>query len=365
MKAIKIVAVIAAAFMSTAGICHGQQGTAPLKNDDVVQMIGAGLGDEAVIDLIQSSSTQFELSPSALATLKKAKVSARVIAAMKAAEASKQAAAQKGAGNAGAASDARQPALAASSLPPCQPAPSQSSNPAAPSAMTTVQATPSVNIMAGSGTLPLQPSTAQVAQASSSLAGPFANGPSLQSLEKLASSNLNFASLSSKALMFVPQVAVATKLMSTLHHASKPPATTVALGLPGLHAAVAAPTASFFIDVQYENVAGLNPDEYEPALVQLTPSRNFRLIGARQIVQQADGVPQQGAITEKRIEVKVSRLDRGHLTLEPPTPLPAGEYGVVFRWVSVRNPVPPSSAGSPQTTQPEYLAWDFSVPPTK
>jgi hypothetical protein len=371
MKSRKSAVLAIALLLVSATICTAQQGTAPMKNGDVIQMVGSGLGDDAVIDLIQSSSTQFDLSSSGVAGLKKAKVSAKVIAAMKAAEAARLAAAKADAASVAAspagsqtASAATQAAHAATALPPCQAVP-------VPAAANSQQAMAAVAIVAGGNAQPLPPAMTQVAQTGT---GPAGSGPGLLSLDKLATSNLSFASLSSKALMFMPQVAVATKLIGAFHHAGKPPATTVAMALPGAHAAVAAPPSSFALDVQYGNVVNLNPDEYQPTLVQLTPSSNsFRLVGARQLVQQANGLaPQQGAITEKRVEVKASQLDRGHVTLEPAAPLPPGEYAVVLRAVNAQNATAASSSAAAQTasgataapvsnSQVEYMAWDFSV----
>jgi hypothetical protein len=369
MKSRKFVVLAIALLLVSATICTAQQSTTPMKNGDVIQMVGSGLGDDAVIDLIQSSGTQFDLSSSGVAGLKKAKVSAKVIAAMKAAEAARLAAAKADAASVAAspagsqtASAAMQVAPAVAALPPCQAVPV----PAAASQ----QAMAAVTIVAGGNIQPLPPAMTQVAQTGT---GPAGSGAGLLSLDKLATSNLSFASLSSKALMFMPQVAVATKLISTFHHAGKPPATTVAMALPGAHAAVVAPPPSFALDVQYGNVVNLNPDEYQPVLVQLTPSStSFRLVGARQLVQQANGLaPQQGAITEKRVEVKASQLDRGHVTLEPAAPLPPGEYAVVLRAVNAQNAAAASSPAAAQTpsvtpspasnSQVEYMAWDFSV----
>ena len=87
MKSLKHLVVLIAALFLTAGVIHGQKGSDPMKNDDVIQMVGAGLGDDAIVDLIQSSSSQFDVSNRALAALKKAKVSGKVIEAMRAAEA--------------------------------------------------------------------------------------------------------------------------------------------------------------------------------------------------------------------------------------------------------------------------------------
>lgn len=364
MKSRNLVVLAIALFLAAANVCPAQS-PAAMKNDDVIQMVGSGLSDDAVIDLIQSSSTEFDLSTKGLAALKKAKVTPKVVAAMKSAEAARQSAAKADTASPAPISPLAPGASKAAALPPCQPVPAQA---------VASQPAPNVSFLAGRNTLPLPGTLTQIAQANASMTGPSGIGPNAQSLQKLATSNLNFASFSSKALMFVPQVAVASKLIGAIHHASKPAGSTVAMALPGAHASSAAPGSSFLVDVQYGNVTGLNPDEYQPALVQLTPSaNNFRLVGARQVVPQANGTTQQSAITEKRIEVKASQLDRGHVTLEPAAPLAPGEYAVVMRPVAVQTAPPASTPTAAQTapaatpaqasqpSQVEYMAWDFSV----
>lgn len=368
MKSRNLVVLAITVFLVIANVCPAQD-SAPMKNDDVIQMVGSGLSDDAVIDLIHSSSTEFDLSTKGLAALKKAKVSAKVLAAMKAAEASRQAAAKAVAASPAPISPLAPGTSKAAALPPCQPVPAP---------VVASQPAPNVSLIAGGNTLPLPGTLTQIAQSNTPMAGSFGTTPNAQSLQKLATSNLNFASFSSKALMFVPQVAVATKLIGAIHHTSKPAGSTVALALPGAHAAAAAPAISPIFDVQYGNVTGLNPDEYQPALVQLTPSaNNFRLVGARQVAPQANGAVQQSAITERRIDVKASQLDRGHVTLQPSAPLPPGEYAIVMRSVagqvqaqsSVPASTPAAAQAAPAATvaqasppsQVEYMAWDFSV----
>jgi hypothetical protein len=56
--------------------------TAALTNDDVVRMVGAGLGDDTVIAKIRGSKTGFDTSAEALIDLKKAGLSDAVIRAM-------------------------------------------------------------------------------------------------------------------------------------------------------------------------------------------------------------------------------------------------------------------------------------------
>jgi hypothetical protein len=363
-KSLKHVVVWIAALVLTAGASWGQQGAAPLKNDDVIQMVGAGLGDDAVIDLIQSSSTQFDLSTSSLVALKRAKVSGKVIAAMRGSEAANVAAAK--------ASPASAKSVAATvpaSAPPWSPAagapPAILQQASSQTAVATTQGPqpPTVVLLSGGNSLPLQPAMAQAAQVNAPGMGTLGSAFNVNSLEKLAMSNMNFMAISSKALMFVPQVAIATKVFSALHHASKPPAVTVAYALPGSHAAVTAPVGSLALDVQYGSVPNLNSDEYEPALVKLTPSKdNWRLLGARQILQQPIGGQQQGTIVEKKIEIKSTRLDHGHVRIEPAAQLPPGEYAVVLRPLNNQKSQVAESPAPQENAQIEYLGWDFSVP---
>jgi len=354
MKSLQLMVVLIAALVFAADSARAQQGSAPLKNDDIVQMVGAGLGDDAVIDLIQSSGTQFDLTPSSLVALKKAKVSGKIIAAMKASETARTAAAVV-------------PSAATLTSVPTPTGPPSPNAPVAPAAAP-VQQMPVVALVSGGNSLALQPTIAQAAQANAPAMGPLGSAFNMDSLEKLATSNMNFMSMSSKALMFVPQVAIATKVFSALHHASKPPAVTVVYALPNSHAAVTAPAGPLALDVQYGSVPNLNPDEYEPALVKLTPSKdNWRLLGARQILQQAAGGQQQGNFVEKRIDTKSTRLDHGHVRIEPSSQLPPGEYAVVLRPLNNHNGNQKSQVGANsaalENAQIEYLGWDFSVPP--
>lgn len=351
MNVKKHLAVLVAAVLLTAGAVYAQQSQAPLKNNDIIQMAGAELPENVVIRLIQTSSTQFDLSPDALIALKKAHVSTKEIAAMQAVDAAK--------------------AIAT----PAPAPPDIIQRAAAPQVV-------KVALLANGESIAMQPSVAQIAQTSvpapSPMSGLFGGGGGdhgassmdMSSLEKLAMSNMNFLTIGSKALMFVPQVAVAAKVVSALSHAkqqSQVQAPTFVWGLPGPHSSLTAPTASPAFDLLFGEQGGANLDEYEPALLKLVQSSaNCRVLGARHITGPPNGATLLVSVVEKRIAIKTTPLDRGHVRIEPAATLPAGEYAVVLRprkAASEQLGATPSAADG-QKFQLQFVGWDFSVPAT-
>ena len=89
------------------------------------------------------------------------------------------------------------------------------------------------------------------------------------------------------------------------------------------------------LELSYANVVGLNPDEFEPALIRLTPSpSNYRLVGATEAKQDAYEQPEwstYSSMMEDRVPATVNKLDRGKYELTPSAALPVGEYGIVLR----------------------------------
>jgi hypothetical protein len=75
----------------------------------------------------------------------------------------------------------------------------------------------------------------------------------------------------------------------------------------------------------------------------------------------------QPKITEEKTAAKTTRLDRGHVRLEPTAPLTPGEYAVVLR--PVANHTPQNQSGQDAAKQSTaaadplfYAVWDFTVP---
>ena len=101
-----------------------------------------------------------------------------------------------------------------------------------------------------------------------------------------------------------------------------------------------APTDQPDINVNYADTPGVNADDFEPAIVILTPSQNsWRLIGA---TQGKEGAAANSAVDwqvytkflEDRIKVKSEKLAPGKYKISPATPFLPGEYAVVLRPVN-------------------------------
>ncbi|MBZ5529470.1 MAG: hypothetical protein LAN71_16430 [Acidobacteriia bacterium] len=101
-----------------------------------------------------------------------------------------------------------------------------------------------------------------------------------------------------------------------------------------------APTDQPEINVDYADTPGVNADDFEPAIVILTPSQNsWRLIGA---TQGKEGAASNSSVDwqiyskflEDRIKVKSEKLAPGKYKISPATPFLPGEYAVVLRPVN-------------------------------
>jgi hypothetical protein len=101
-----------------------------------------------------------------------------------------------------------------------------------------------------------------------------------------------------------------------------------------------APTDQPDINVNYADTPGVNADDFEPAIVILTPSQNsWRLIGA---TQGKEGAASNSSVDwqvytkflEDRIKVKSGKLAPGKYKITPATPFLPGEYAVVLRPVN-------------------------------
>lgn len=93
------------AIFLTASLCMAQQSTGKMTNQDVTEMVSAGLSDEVILDKIHAAdATNFDTSVAALKALKAANVSDTVIGAMinpnpAASESARSAAGQNGSVN--------------------------------------------------------------------------------------------------------------------------------------------------------------------------------------------------------------------------------------------------------------------------
>jgi hypothetical protein len=99
-------------------------------------------------------------------------------------------------------------------------------------------------------------------------------------------------------------------------------------------------TSSPAFSVDFANMPGVSPDEFEPAIVKLTPAQNTcRIVGATQGKENAQSSAAAdwqiySSFLEERVAVNAQKIKTGRYKISPSSPLLPGEYAVVLRPVS-------------------------------
>ncbi len=119
----------------------------------------------------------------------------------------------------------------------------------------------------------------------------------------------------------------------------------------------------------FSHAPGVNPDEYQPAIVRLTLAQNTcRLVGATEGKEDARSDPAAdwqiySHFVEDPIAIKLQRVESGKYTIAPASELLPGEYAVVLRPVSRTRKF---SGGEVARAQGDGLmfdaVWTFQVP---
>jgi hypothetical protein len=345
-----------------------------LTNAEIVKMVKAGLQDSTILSVISASDSDFDVSVDGLLALKEAGVSAPVMDAMLAAKSKKR---------------SPPPATLAASASPSGVMPQSTMTQGYGSTAMTPQmaammsqmggmsgmgisgmggtmfvppALPKINLLLGTDKKPMASSMAQMAQ-STTKGGPGAGSATGSTLRSFVTEGLSFAAIAGGGMFAGPAMGIASGMMGGMmggHHGM--PTTTYVWALPGHTATYVMPTTRPKFDLQFGNIAGLDPDRYEPALVHLPQTKdNYRLVGAtkQKTSYMGPGQP-QSMIDEERTPLQTTRLERGHMQLEPAAPLAPGEYGLVLRPTRADKP----KKGASQTGAEQsvfYSVWDFSV----
>jgi hypothetical protein len=328
-----------------------------LGNDDILEMAKAGFAETTILAAIAANDTRFDVSTRALLALKSAGLSESVIETMlttqaanrKAESAAKKVAAEPAPSPSQAELDrlsatiqqlaAKQDAAAAAQRPT---EPPQSADPA-----------PHAWVVNAADRTQLPPTIAQVA---------FTDDKGPQRLKTLQS-------LAGTALVFVnPAVGgIATTIGGLFHPGNQ--VRTAIWALAGTAAPRDLGTAPAF-EVEFGHIPGVDPDEYQPAIVRLVPTKdNYRLIAAAKTTGAKSGSPPEGPIVEEPVVTQLTQLGRGHYSASAPT-LPTGEYALVLRPVDKddkgrrkrrKNEASLGELLGGGTTQILYFTWDFGV----
>lgn len=119
--------------------------------------------------------------------------------------------------------------------------------------------------------------------------------------------------------------------------ARRQPTVTYVWGVPGPSSANVLQTATPKFETEFAKAPGVNPDEFAPEIVKLTPAQNTcRLAGATQGKEDArsDNAADweiYSAFVEDRVPVTLEKISTGKYDILPQSPLLPGEYAVVLR----------------------------------
>ncbi len=333
-----------------------QSQASALGNDDVVEMTKAGFAETTILAALAANDTNFDVSARALVALKAEGVSETVIEAMLMRVTARRKAAstaKKGAAEPIAPSPAELARLSTmiEQLAAKQDAAAAAQRPAEPPK--SADPAPHAWVVSAGDRTPLPPTIAQVAST---------DDKSAQRLKTLQS-------LAGTALVFVnPAVGGIATTVGGLFHPGNQERTAI-WALTGTAAPRDLGAAPKF-EVEFGHIPGVDPDEYQPAIVRLVPTRdNYRLIAAAKTTGAKSDAAPDGPIVEEPVVTEVKQLGRGRYRASA-SMLPAGEYALVLRPIDKddrgRRKRRKSEATLGEllgggTTQILYFTWDFGV----
>jgi hypothetical protein len=125
---------------------------------------------------------------------------------------------------------------------------------------------------------------------------------------------------------------------SVLSH--RAPTVTYVWGVPSPASTNVLQTVSPSFAVDFSRAIGIKAEDYEPAIVKLTPAQNTcRIVGATQGKADERSSPaadwqMYSHFLEERVATHAEKLSTGKYNLSPASELQPGEYGVVLRPIS-------------------------------
>jgi len=299
--------------------------TAAMTNADVIKMVQSKLPESVVIAAIQSHSSKFSTSPTDLIRLQKAGVTEAEMNAILAASS----------GN----------ATASTPLPAAQPqeavGAAGAAVPSASSQAPNRSRLPQISVVSGGASQDLPLEKTQLAQTKNkptsmtSLAADSAVTQAFQAGIGTATTSITTHIRSTAGNSTVQQAGTIFSGML----AKRKPTMTYVWGVPNPASANVVDTVSPAFSVEFSRMPGVKINEYEPAIVKVTPAQTCRIVGATQGKQDADSDPAAdwqvySHFLEERVPAHAEKLGPGKYKLSPAAELAPGEYAVVFRPIS-------------------------------
>jgi hypothetical protein len=282
-------------------------------------MVQSKLPESVIVGAIQSHPGKFDTSPTGLIALHKAGVTENELNAMMA-------------GSGKGSSSASAPNAAGA-----QPSPAVAS---APSVSKSRMPTVTVTQGTSSQTLPLEKTQlAQTKTKPSSMKTLAADSAMTQGMQ----SGINTATYSAATHMNSgiggSSVQAGGSIFSGIM-SHRTPTVTYVWGVPSPASTNVLQTVSPAFSVDFSRAPGINPDDYAPAIVKLTPAQNTcRIVGATQGKEDARSSPaadweMYSHFLEESVATRPEKLGTGKYKISPASELLPGEYGLVLRPVS-------------------------------
>jgi hypothetical protein len=306
----------------TSAAVSAQQPERPLTNADVINMVKSKLPESVIVGAIQSHSGKFDTSTNGLIALHNASVTESELNAIMAAS---------GNGSSGAApshpTDASVPAN-----PPTGGAPASSTKSRMPKALI-VQANSSRELALEKTQLAqtkTKPSSMKSLAKDTAVTQGMQSG--INTATYGASSHIN-SGIGESAVQSAGSV-----FSGIMSH--RTPAVTYVWGVPGPSSTNVLQTSSPVFSVDFSRTPGINPDDYAPAIVKLTPAQNTcRIIGATQGKEDARSTPAAdweiySHFLEEPVATHPEKVGPGSYKIAAVSELLPGEYAIVLRPIS-------------------------------
>ncbi len=358
MRRVKLILTLLGIALTTASTVGGQQNVKPLTNQDVISMVKNLLPESVIISAIKTNDADFDVSANGLIALKKAGVTAKVMEAMLAAVNDKK----------NSASAAPAPSAPAGPLTGAGPAGGGAPLAAAPGwqpIVSALQGGTKVNLAAEATQIvqtKAKPTSLTALAADSALnqALSLSTQAAQQALAKGGTSGMGFAGALNPATAILGGI---------LSRRAKQAKVTYVWALTGGSSSANPGSNSPSFDVNYAGLPGVNPDQFEPVIVKLspTPQSNFRLVGATEAATTAEQSTQQdwpiySSFVENRVPAKVQKLGSGHAQVTPSAAMGPGEYAVALRPIDKSHKFSGEEVGKNQAEGLLFnYAWSFSV----
>ena len=323
-----------------------------MTNLDVIKMVQTGLSESTIIATIQTRKSKFDVSPDGLIGLHKGGVTqAEMDAIMAVANGSTPTPAP------GSAAYAATPPTTSTPAPTPTPAPTKSRLPV-------------VSVVQNGVPQDLALEKTQLAQTKtkpSSMKSLASDSVLTQALTAEMNSATAMAATHMGSSLGGSSMQQAGSIMSGLM-AHRKPAVTYVWGVPNPASTNILSTSTPSFNVSFANTPGVNPDDFEPAIVKLTPAQNTcRIIGATQgkeDLSSSSAADWQlySSFLEERVAVNSQKLGKGQYQLSVGSSLMPGEYAIVLRPTSKSKKF---SGGDVARGQGDGLmfdsAWSFQV----